>query len=66
MVRLTAFEMTTEKLRKQFPQRKAKPFCTVQNGRLLVGTQSLHRTVESRMWRTIIRLRQARTTKVAK
>lgn len=37
-----------------------KPFCSFIDGKFLTGTQSKHRTVHARMWRTLLRLRSNR------
>lgn len=44
-------------LKGQTPIRKV--FCVFQDGRLLSGTQSLHRTVESRRFRQLLRFKKA-------
>jgi hypothetical protein len=38
-------------------QPRAKPFCKLIGGKFMVGTQSLHRTPQSRRWRTFWRLK---------
>jgi hypothetical protein len=38
-------------------QPRPKPFCRFENDYLHVGTQSLHRTPASRMWRTFWRMK---------
>ena len=40
--------------------RKPKPFCVFENGRLLVGTQSLHQTAAARVWRMFWRIKMVR------
>ena len=37
---------------------KPKAFCFFENGRLLVGTQSQHRTTQARIWRMFWRIKQ--------
>lgn len=41
-------------------QPRPAPFCRFMNGRLTCGTQSLHRTARSRMWRLFWRLKDRR------
>lgn len=41
-------------------QPKPAPYCVLIDGRLQRGTQSLHRTAQSRMWRTFWRLKRNR------
>lgn len=43
-------------------QPKPKRFARVWEGKLLTGTQSLHRTPQSRRWRLFWRLKQQRLT----
>jgi len=38
--------------------RRPKPFCFFEDGKLLVGTQSLHRTTQARIWRMFWRIKQ--------
>ena len=37
-----------------------RPSCMFKDGRLLVGTQSQHRTAAARRWRTFWRLKETR------
>jgi hypothetical protein len=39
---------------------RPKPFCKTINGRLVCGTQSLHRTAKARVWRLFWRLKSSR------
>ncbi len=45
-------------------QPKPQRFARVWEGRLLTGTKSLHRTPQSRRWRTFWRLKAQRQTSV--
>ena len=40
--------------------RPPKAFCIFENGKLLVGTLSLHRTASARIWRTFWRIKLVR------
>lgn len=53
-----AYERISQRLLRNQP--RPKPFCMFVNGYLHVGTQSLHRTPTSRMWRTFWRLKTRR------
>ena len=55
-MRLGTYERTLIKLLKGQP--KAKPFGKLIDGRFITGTQSLHRTKQSRAWRRFIKMRQ--------
>ena len=46
-------------------QPKPKRFARLWEGRLLIGTKSLHRTPQSRRWRTFWRLKSQRVTNPA-
>jgi hypothetical protein len=37
-----------------------RAFCMLIDGKLMRGTDTLHRTAEARRWRTVLRLRRAR------
>ena len=37
---------------------RPRPFCIYSNGRLLIGTDTLHRTRASRLWRQFWRLKR--------
>jgi hypothetical protein len=58
-----AYERIANKLLRGQP--KPKPFVKVMCGVLCVGTQSLHRTPQSRRWRMFWRLKSQRNTSVA-
>ena len=53
------YERIAEKLLKGQP--KAKPFCSLVDGKFLTGTQSLHRTARARIWRLFWRLKANRS-----
>ena len=55
---ISSYERIAEKLLKGQP--KAKPFCSLVDGKFLTGTQSLHRTAQSRTWRLFWRLKANR------
>ena len=55
MNKLSNLERVAEKLFRNQP--KAKPFGMFFDGHFNTGTQSLHRTTASRMYRTILRIR---------
>jgi len=57
-----AYERIAETLLRGQP--KSKPFGRMVNGRWLTGTKSLHRTPQSRKWRTFWRLKAQRQTSV--
>lgn len=57
-VKLNSYQRTSEKLLNH--QIKPKVFAVFENGRLHIGTQSLHRTAQSRVWRLFWRLKQQR------
>ena len=61
-MRLSAYERIAETLLRGQP--KPKRFASVWEGRLLTGTKSLHRTPQSRRWRTFWRLKAQRQTSV--
>ena len=50
-----AYERYASKLLRNLP--KPQVFCRFRNGKLLVGTKSLHRTPAARMWRTFWRMK---------
>lgn len=52
---ILAYERTSQKLLKNQP--KPKKICMFVDGKLLTGTQSLHRTPAARMWRTFLRMK---------
>jgi hypothetical protein len=54
------YERTAQGLLKGQP--KPKPFGQLINGKLLTGTQSLHRTAQSCRWRTFWRIKSNRLT----
>jgi len=54
----STYERIAETLLKGQP--KAKPFGRMIDGKFLTGTQSLHRTRQSRVWRLFWRLKQNR------
>ena len=56
-----SYERIAEKLLKD--NLRPKPYCHFENGKLLVGTQSLHRTAKARRWRTFWRLKYNRIGK---
>lgn len=53
-----SYERTANRLLRGQP--KPKPFCQLVNGRFVTGTQSLHRTRQSRTWRLFWRLKGKR------
>ena len=53
-----SYSRTAEKLLAGQP--KPKVFAMFENGKLHIGTQSLHRTSQSRVWRLFWRLKQQR------
>ena len=57
---LRAYERTTQRLLAGMPQ--PKPFCMVIDGRLVLGTKSLHRTKQARLCRLFWRLKENRMT----
>jgi hypothetical protein len=54
------YERTAQRLLVGIP--RPKPFCMIVGGRLMVGTQSLHRTKQARLWRLFWRLKAKRMT----
>lgn len=52
------YERTANRLLRGQP--KPKSFCQLVNGRFVTGTQSLHRTRQSRTWRLFWRLKGKR------
>ena len=59
-----AYERIAQRLLQGQP--KARPFCMVLDGRLLTGTQSLHRTKQGRTWRLFCRIKLVRKPLTAK
>jgi hypothetical protein len=60
--KMTTYERIAEKLLKGQP--KAKPFGKLIGNKFMTGTQSLHRTKQSRLWRLFWRLKFDRKSKV--
>lgn len=54
-----AYERVAQRLLKNQP--RPKPFCVFVDSQLHIGTQSLHRTSQSRLWRLFWRLKTRRT-----
>jgi len=59
---MTTYERIAEKLLKGQP--KAKPFGMLIGNTFVTGTQSLHLTKQSRIWRLFWRLKQNRMPKI--
>lgn len=60
-IKMTTYERISGKLLRGQP--KTKPFCKLIGNRFMTGTQSLHRTKQSRLWRLFWRLKQNRMPK---
>jgi hypothetical protein len=60
--KMTTYERVAEKLLKG--QSKAKPFGMLIGNKFMTGTQSLHRTKQSRLWQLFWRLKQNRMPKI--
>lgn len=54
----SAYHRYAEKLLRNMP--KPKPFCKFMGGHLHTGTQSSHRLLKARMWRTFWRIKKCR------
>lgn len=61
-IKMSTYERIAEKLLKGQP--KAKPFGMLIGNKFMTGTQSLHRTKQSRLWRLFWRLKFDRKSKV--
>jgi len=53
-----AYERTARKLLRKLP--KTKPYIFFENGRVSIGTVSLHKTPAARVWRLFWRLKTNR------
>jgi hypothetical protein len=60
--KMTTYERVAEKLLKG--QSKAKPLGMLIGNKFMTGTQSLHWTKQSRLWRLFWRLKQNRMPKI--
>lgn len=65
MSSLSSYERISQSLLKK--QEPHAPFCIfdAETKRLLIGTQSLHRTASSRIWRTFWRIKKVRPAIIA-